>query len=185
MASSRQNKKEKCHPCGHCINVRTILEGVHAHMARLMDLMDTSPSTSVLKNLRKGIKDAQHATRMLHPHQDQGPGTQTTADQEQTIQDQDPPEAGRGCVCKTASQEGRFPSGGAFGIGRAGFWVMAASQESEPEGAGGRATHRHGRRPPLQQGPDQDFSTARVNRPMPPLMLHHFSDAKEEIEKVE
>ena len=85
-------------------------------------------------------------------------------------------------------------SGGVFGVGRAGWWMMMqAAQESEPEGSGGRATHRYKTslpsRLPLLTESTQDFSTARITRPTPPpLLLHHFSDAEEEeegIEKVE
>ena len=192
MATSRKKKTRDCNPCGPCQDYRTTLEGIHLRMSRLLDREDVS-SPSVLKELKRERENAQHVLGLMHPHQDQGPEpsmalrVQLAVLPDQSTQDQspDPPEVGRGCDCKNSSQEGRFPSGGAFGIERAGYWVLAASQETEPEGAGGRATHRHGRRPPHQQEPAQEFSTARVNRPLPPPMLHHFSDAEEEIEKVE
>ena len=182
-----------CRPCGPCQNYQTTLEGIHYRMRRLLDREDVS-APSVLKELKREEKNAQHVLGLMHPHQDQESGpsmalrVQLVVQPDQTIQDQvqDPPEAGRGCDCRFTSEEGRFPSEGAFGVGRAGFWVMTASQETEPEGAGGRATHRHGRRPPHLQEPAQDFSTARVDRPTPPLMLHRYSDAEEEeIERVE
>ena len=193
MATSQGKKIREYNPCSPCQDYRTTLEGIHLRMNRLLDREDVS-FPSVLKELKREGKNAQYVLGRMHPHhQDQGSGpsmalrVQLVVQPGQTTQDQgqDPPVAGRGCDCQHTSKEGRFPSGGAFGIGRAGYWVLAASQEPEPEGAGGRATHRHGRRLSHQQGPAQDFSTARVTRPLPPLTLHHFSDAEEEIEKVD
>ena len=192
--ASQENKD--CRPCGPCQNYKTTLEGIHLRMNRLID-RDDALSPSILKELKREGQNAQYVLGLLHaptsamedarerPALGLALGAQLVV---RTVQD--PPEAGRGCDCKNASQGGRFPSGEAFGIGRAGFWVMKTAQESEPEGAGGRATHRYKLRSPsglpLLSESSQDFSTAKVNRPLPPLMLHRFSDAEEEeIEKVE
>ena len=74
MATSQEKKTRECRPCGLCQNYKTTLEEIHLRMNRLLDREDVS-TPSVLKELKREGKNAQHVLGRMHPHhQDQGSG---------------------------------------------------------------------------------------------------------------